>query len=92
VLPRAGGDALATIDYRQVVTATYARARDPKWDPTGFAPPDNLNTPGTVFRRAAHWLVLQTASSFVILRLEDSNWERILAAVETRTGVTISRP
>jgi serine/threonine-protein kinase len=91
VLPRVGGNPLAAIPYSGVVTATYTRGRDPKWDPAGFSPPANLNTPGTMFRRAAHWLVLQSADAYVILRLEDSNWERILAAVEARTGLKIAR-
>lgn len=92
VSPKDGGDAMAAMTYRRLAAATYVRARDPKWDPAFASPPENLNTPGTVLRRAAHWLVLQSADAYVILRLEDSNWERILAAVEARTPVKVARP
>ena len=49
-------------------------------------------TPGTMFRRAAHWLVIQAADAYMILRLEDRNVQRVLEAVEMRTGVRIDRP
>jgi serine/threonine-protein kinase len=91
VLPRVGGDAILSLEYSRVTQGTYVHARDPKWNAGAASPPADFNTPGTVFRRAAHWLVLQGPESFLILRLEDRNWERIVTAVEARTGITVAR-
>ncbi|MEZ5319778.1 MAG: serine/threonine-protein kinase [Vicinamibacterales bacterium] len=92
VQPPNAGTTLASMDYRRIRVATYVKARDPKWDASVFGPPADLDTPGTMFRRAAHWLVLQGADAFIILRLEDSNAQRILETVESRTGLKIARP
>jgi serine/threonine-protein kinase len=92
VLAKEGRAPLATMSYGRVAKATYVRARDPKWDLAIYGPPPKFDTPGTMFRRAAHWLVIQAADAYMILRLEDRNVQRVLEAVEMRTGVRIDRP
>jgi hypothetical protein len=92
VLAKAGRAPLATMSYGRVAKATYVRARDPRWDLATYGPPAKFDTPGTMFRRAAHWLVIQAADAYMILRLEDRNVQRVLEAVEMRTGVRIDRP
>jgi eukaryotic-like serine/threonine-protein kinase len=80
------------VPYKDLVAATYVRAKDPKWDTTLPGPPTNLDVPGGMFRAARHWLVIQTKGSYAILRLEDSNWASIVGAIEARTGIKVARP
>ncbi len=90
VMPNSGGAAMATLPYKRITHATYVKARDPKWS-TGFAaPPDDLDV-GSFVRTPRHWLVLQGADHFEILRLDDKNFSRVLDTFEARTGLKIDR-
>ncbi len=89
-----GGAPLTTLPYRTVTHATYIKARDPKWNEAAApaaAPPKDLDV-GSFMRTSKHWLVLQARDSYLILRLEDRNFQSVLQAVEARTGLTIDRP
>ena len=87
---KGGGSAIMTLGYKTLAHATYIHAKDPKWDATLPAPPDKLDMPGLI-HPSRHWLTLQTRTGYVILRLDDDNWERILQAIETRTGQKVDR-
>jgi hypothetical protein len=89
VMPRAGGDAIATVPYSRIKGATYTRGRDPKWDPT-LPGPEGIDA-GGVFRGASHWLVVQGAESYAVIRMEDRNFQQIISTLETRTGITVVR-
>jgi hypothetical protein len=91
VMPSTGGAAMATVPFKRITHATYVHARDPKWDPTLATPPDAFGIGGLI-RTARHWLVLQGPDHIEILRLDDSNFGRILEAFESRTGIKIDRP
>ncbi len=86
----ADGSTLASWPYDAVTAATYVHARNPRWDPALASPPDNLDV-GGVFRSSRHYLTLQNARTFVILRLEDINVIRVIREIEARTGLTIPR-
>jgi hypothetical protein len=90
VMPSSGGAAMATLPYRRITHATYVKARDPKWDPAFASPPEDLDV-GSFIRTPRHWLVLQGADHFEILRLEDNNFSRVLDTFEARTGLKIDR-
>jgi len=89
MLGRGTNAALASMPYDALLRATYVRGRDPKWDPSLAAPPQDLDV-GGMFRTAKHWLVLQGREAFVVLRLEDNNWRPVLNAVVERTKVQIT--
>ena len=73
--------------YGDLVSVTYVKARDPKWDESVQpAPPANLDVPGGVFRSAKHWLVMQGRTGYIVLRLEDANWKSVVDTIEVRTG------
>jgi len=91
LMPKSGGAAMATLPYQRMTSATYVRARDPKWDKSLAAPPDDLDV-GSFIRTPRHWLVLQGRDYFEILRLEDSNFAKIIETIETRTGLKVQRP
>ncbi len=91
VRTRSDGTVMRTLSYRAMTAATYARARRPRGQsiPGALDVPENFG--GSVLGGARHWLTLQTAGEFLVLRLEDRNAVRILTAVEARTGLTVER-
>jgi len=91
VLSRNKDQAFTSEPYRRLARATYVRAKNPKWDPQLAGPPLTIDLSG-LFRNTRHWLVLQSKTTYVILRLEDSNWQQILDTFETRTGLKVDRP
>jgi hypothetical protein len=90
IMPKSGGAAMATLAYSRIKHATYVRARDPKWDKTFASPPDDVDV-GSFMRTPRHWLVLQGADHFEILRLDDGNYSRVLETLEARAGIKIDR-
>jgi hypothetical protein len=89
---RNDGSVVRWLSYRDIVAATYNRARRPKGQsiPGAAVVPGNF-AGGGVFGSARHWLTLQTASDFVVLRLEDRNVIAVLNGIEARTGLKIVR-
>ena len=90
VVAKRGGATLSDIAYADLVAATYARGKDPKWDTSVPAPPTDVDFPGSLFRQARHWLVLQTRTTFVVLRLGD-DWRRVVETVTERTGLRVEQ-
>ncbi len=90
VTSKSGGTAIVSMPYRSIAHGTYIHAKDPKWDATLPAPTGKMDMPGFI-RTSHHWLTLQTHTAFVILRMEDDNWERIVQAVEARAAMKIER-
>jgi eukaryotic-like serine/threonine-protein kinase len=90
VLNRQGGTIIASTPYKSIERATYVRARNPKWDPSFFSPPDNLDMPG-ILPTARHWLVLQGRGSYLILQLNGNTWQKVLETIEGRIGVKVAR-
>jgi hypothetical protein len=84
------GATLVTWPYEAVTSATYVHARNPRWSAALAAPPTDLDV-GGVFRASRHYLTLQNANEFAILRLEDINVIQIIRELESRTGLTIRR-
>jgi hypothetical protein len=91
VLPRNKDQAFTAEPYRRLARATYVRAKNPKWDPSLAGPLPSIDLSG-FWRGTRHWLVLQSKTTFVILRLDDSNWQTILDTFESRTGIKVDRP
>jgi serine/threonine protein kinase len=92
VRSKADGAVLRTLPYRTIAAATYARAKRPRGQSVSGA----ASVPGDVggaglFGGARHWLTLQTADEFVIIRLEDRNVIPVLNGLEARTGTKILR-
>jgi hypothetical protein len=91
VTAKNGGAPLQSLVYGRVLRATYVKAKAPKFDPGFPAPPADLDMPG-VFASSHHWLALQTKETYLILRLDDSNYARILETVQTRARVKVAKP
>jgi serine/threonine protein kinase len=91
VMSKKDGQPVATWPYRSVLSATYIKARDPRWDSAYASPPDDLDV-GGFLRTSKHWLILQNRDAFILLRLSDANVTRMLETVEARCGIAVSRP
>jgi len=90
LLPHDGGPPILTFPYGQILQATYAHARDPRWEPSLGSPPVKFSDAG-LFSRARHWLVVQTKESGAILQLDPEHWSKIVSTFERRTGLTVNR-
>ena len=87
------GSPILSFQYPDLLVITYVRARDPKWDESlQPGPPLNLDVPGGMFRSAKHWLVMQAATGYVLLRLEEANWKSVVDTIEARTGRKVVQP
>jgi len=84
------GAPISTLQYRDLVSATHIRAKDPKWDGSLPGPPANVDVPGGMFRSMKHWLTLQSRTHYFVLRLEDDNWKSIVDTLEARTGIRVA--
>jgi predicted Ser/Thr protein kinase len=85
-----GWRTLYTVAYENVTSISYSRSREPMWNsPTGPARAARIDG-GMLgaFRRDREWVSLRTTTKdrFVILRFEDVSLDRVLSALEERTG------
>jgi eukaryotic-like serine/threonine-protein kinase len=90
VMPKNGGQQMAAVPYNRILRATYSLGRDPKWDESLPGPPVGIDV-GSFMRQTRHWLVVQGAESYAMLRLEDNNFKQILETFELRTGLKVDR-
>jgi len=92
VRSKSDGAVLRTVPYRDIAAATYARGRKPRGQtlPGASNIPDDVGGSG-IFGGARHWLTLQTASDYVIIRLDDRNVIAVLTGLEARTGNKVTR-
>jgi serine/threonine-protein kinase len=92
VRSKSDGAVLRTVPYKAIAAATYARGRKPRGQtlPGASNIPDDVGGSG-IFGGARHWLTLQTADDYVIIRLDDRNVIAVLNSLEARTGNKVTR-
>ena len=81
--------ALFELPYQQLPAAAYTRARHPRWYPTLAGPPIDVDMPGGLFRGDRHWLALQSRDRWLIVRMNDGDWQQITATVTARLGLAV---
>jgi hypothetical protein len=86
-----GGRVFAALPYREVTSAAFVRAKNPRWYPTLASPPSGVDMPGGLFRSARAWLALQSRDVYLIVRLNDEDVRRVLDAVTEHTGLKIEQ-
>ncbi len=93
VRSRDSGQVLRTLTYRDIAASTYTQSKRPKGSSTpSVAPvPENLVASGFLFGTSKHWLTLQSASEFLVLRLEDKNVMPIMMSLESHAGIKTQR-
>jgi hypothetical protein len=84
-----GSTVLTALPASAVTSAAYTRARNPRWYPTLAGPPSNLDLPGGLFRGRYHWLSLQGRDGYIIVRMNDNDWQRITETVTRILGLEI---
>jgi hypothetical protein len=90
---RSGQSEIVSLPYRSIVQAFYSRSKQPRWKGA-----DGKDAQASVdlgklsfFRGDRNWLILTTQAEPVFIRLENSNLQAALAAVQERSGVTVQR-
>ena len=90
VRPRVDSVAPTVLSYRGIVKATYSQGREPKWDANLSAPAGKIDVPGIgILSRSRHWLVLQGADRYVILRLDGMDRANVMHVFEERAGIPV---
>ena len=84
--------AIAVIPYKDVAHATHVHAKNPKWDTSLAAPPADVDLPGGIFRSARHWLALQSRTTFLLVRTNDTDTRTIIQTLLGRTGIKLDEP
>jgi len=90
-----GVGVVKTISYQSIAAATYSQSKHPRWkEGIGAAVAVGVfATPIFFLKGTKHWLTVQSASDFLVLRLDKNNYRLILPALEARSGkpVEVSR-
>jgi hypothetical protein len=93
MVDRDGGGSIASLAYADVQGAFYSRSKQPKWRDADGKEVESKADLGRMgfFRGDRNWLILLSAGEPLIIRLEDSHVQKVLPAVQERTGVEVKR-
>lgn len=86
-----GGADLKTYPYSAIRSAEYSYSKSPRWK-SGIGAAVAVGVfalPIFFMKGKKHWLTLQTADDYAMLRLDKANYKIILPAFETRSGVKV---
>lgn len=85
------GALLKEIAYDDIKAAQYSYSRHPRWkEGIGFAVAVGVFAAPIFFMKGKkHWLTLQTADDYALLRLDKNNYQIIILALETKGGVQV---
>jgi serine/threonine-protein kinase len=86
-----GSRVYGQMPYAELTSATFVRAKNPRWYPTLAGPPSNVDMPGGLFRSSRGWLALQSRNGYLIVRLNDDTARHVLDTVTARTGVKVEQ-
>ncbi len=91
VTSRKEGAVLKEIAYEDIKAAQYTFSRHPRWkEGDGFAGVVGvLAAPVFFLKGKKHWLTIQTADDYALLRLDKNNYQIVLLALETRGGIEV---
>jgi serine/threonine-protein kinase len=93
VLERDGTTVITALPYTSIVQAFYSRSRQPRWaGPDGSTVEPQVDRGRFGFLRGeGNWLVFTTGREPVVVRVEDGQLQRALAALQQRGGLTVRR-
>ena len=86
-----GGRVFAAIRYADVTSASFVRAKNPRWSPSLASPPADVDMPGGLFRSSRAWLSLQFPFAYLNVRLNDGDFRQVLQTVTERIGVKVDQ-
>jgi hypothetical protein len=84
---------LFVVPLNTVTTLTYSNSRQPLWNSPG-GPAEAMRVESGAFgfmKGGRNWFGVQTADSFLVLRVDDTMIARVTAALEEGTGLTVQR-
>jgi serine/threonine-protein kinase len=87
---RRGGTTYGSLPFNQVTSAAHTRGKNPKWYPTLAGPSADVDMPGGIFRGDRHWLALQSRAGYLIVRVDDDDWNQMARAVTQYLGLTVA--
>ena len=93
VLDRSAKNEILSLPYASITQAYYSRSKQPRWrgadgkEQVASADAGKLG----FLRGDRNWLILTTQGSPIFIRLENANLQKVLAAVQERSGVPIQR-
>jgi hypothetical protein len=83
---------IAAISFDGLAGISYSTARHPHWtSPSG--PAELLKVEGGAFgiRRRRNWVALRTREAVQVIRVDDDDIRRVIAALEARSGQRVDR-
>jgi hypothetical protein len=85
------GVLLKEMPYEKIKAAQYSYSRHPRWkEGIGFAVAVGVFAAPIFFMKGKkHWLTLQTAHDYALLRLDKNNYQIIILALETKAGIEV---
>jgi hypothetical protein len=97
---RLGSDSLQVVDgtqtfhsaaYQDVIGLFHSHSREPKWVTPGGASAPVAKAGGkfSFLKGAPDWVTLRTKNVFIPLRVPGGDLDRVIAALEARTGTKI---
>lgn len=91
VVADADGEVVKAFAYKGVKSATYSQSKHPRWKEGGAVAigANILALPAFFLKSTRHWLTIQTADDFVVLRLDKNDYRAIIPALEARTGIKV---
>jgi len=86
------GTVVHAVPYREIVSVSYSRSRQPLWQsPAGPMPVVRVGGGAFGFLRSdSSWLSVRTRGAFVIVRIEPAQARTIIGAFESRAGITVA--
>ena len=93
VVPSTGAAPIVSVPTSALSGVFYSRSKQPRWKDASGKDVESRIDLGRMgfFRGDRNWLILLGAGEPLIIRLEDSNLQKVLPAVQERTGVEIKR-
>lgn len=84
---------LKELPYDRIANATFSQSKHPRWkEGAGAAVLVGVFAAPVFFMKSTrHWLTLQADGDFAVLRLDKRNFDVILPAFESRSGIAVQR-
>jgi len=89
-----GEKSLRNAPYDSILAIYYSHSRDPQWMTPAGKPVPIVKVDVSKFRlfkTDRDWLTVRTKSEFIMLKPDSSSLGKIMAALESRTGVKVTR-
>jgi hypothetical protein len=72
------------MNYADITAVAHTRGKNPRWYPTLAGPPASVDMPGGLFRSDRHWIAFQSRSNYIIVRVDDGDYRRVIEAANGR--------